>query len=58
MKKKSGLRAKGKGGNGNGKSGSGSGPVLGGADYVALMMGGRRKAREEPGKLPRQARED
>ena len=26
--------------------------VLGGADYVALMMGGRRKAREEAQKLP------
>jgi hypothetical protein len=26
--------------------------VLGGADYVTLMMGGRRKAREEAMKLP------
>lgn len=26
--------------------------VLGGADYVTLMMGGRRKAREEARKLP------
>lgn len=28
------------------------GPVLGGADYVSLMMGGRRKATEEARKLP------
>lgn len=28
--------------------------VLGGADYVSLMMGSRRKAREEAGKLPRE----
>jgi len=27
--------------------------VLGGADYVSLMMGGRKKAREEGAKLPR-----
>ncbi|KZT04660.1 uncharacterized protein LAESUDRAFT_657674 [Laetiporus sulphureus 93-53] len=27
------------------------GPVLGGADYVDLMLGSRRKAREEAGKL-------
>jgi len=29
------------------------GHVLGGADYVELMMGGRRKAREEAAKLPK-----
>lgn len=29
------------------------GPVLEGVDYVSLMMGGRRKAKEEAGKLPR-----
>ncbi|TCD70744.1 hypothetical protein EIP91_001773 [Steccherinum ochraceum] len=29
------------------------GHVLGGADYVELMMGGRRKAREEASKLPK-----
>ncbi|KAJ3764383.1 hypothetical protein EV360DRAFT_77486 [Lentinula raphanica] len=29
------------------------GHVLGGADYVSLLMGGRRKAREEGAKLPR-----
>jgi len=28
------------------------GPILGGADYVALMMGGRRKAKQEAAKLP------
>jgi hypothetical protein len=43
-KKKSGLKAKGRG--------KGEGPVLGGADYVELMMGGRRKARQEAEKLP------
>jgi hypothetical protein len=35
-----------------GKSaGEGNGKVLGGADYVSLMMGGRRKAKTEAGKL-------
>ncbi|KAF8630908.1 hypothetical protein AX17_005266 [Amanita inopinata Kibby_2008] len=29
------------------------GGVLGGADYVTLLMGGRRKARKEAEKLPR-----
>ncbi|KAF8634164.1 hypothetical protein AX15_001032 [Amanita polypyramis BW_CC] len=33
-------------------SGQREGGVLGGADYVSLLMGGRRKAREEAGKLP------
>jgi len=28
------------------------GGVLGGADYVSIMMGGRRKARQEAAKLP------
>ncbi|TFK73615.1 hypothetical protein BDN72DRAFT_834492 [Pluteus cervinus] len=27
--------------------------ILGGADYVSLMMGGRRKAKQEAEKLPR-----
>lgn len=36
-----------------GASGSGSGPVLGGADYVDIMLGSRRRAREEAQKLPR-----
>ncbi|KAF9046553.1 hypothetical protein BJ165DRAFT_1527637 [Panaeolus papilionaceus] len=30
-----------------------NGELLGGADYVTLMMGGRRKAREEAKKLPK-----
>ncbi|KAF5360875.1 hypothetical protein D9756_005010 [Leucocoprinus leucothites] len=34
------------------KTGRAEGPVLGDADYVTLMMGGRRKAREEATKLP------
>ncbi|TFK24989.1 hypothetical protein FA15DRAFT_591588 [Coprinopsis marcescibilis] len=34
------------------KSENREGPVLGGADYVALMMGGRRKAKAEAAKLP------
>ena len=29
------------------------GPVLGGADYVELMLGGRKKAMAEAAKLPR-----
>lgn len=37
----------------NTRGGKGDGPVLGGADYVTLMMGGRRKAKEEAVKLPR-----
>ncbi|KAJ7600935.1 hypothetical protein C8J56DRAFT_21958 [Mycena floridula] len=31
---------------------AGDGPVLGGADYVSLMMGSRKRAREEALKLP------
>jgi len=48
-KKKAGLKDKTKG-KGTVKA---EGGVLGGADYVSLMMGGRRKARQEAGKLPR-----
>jgi len=33
-------------------AGKGEDRLLGGADYVSLMMGGRRKAREETKKLP------
>ncbi|EPQ51038.1 hypothetical protein GLOTRDRAFT_49381 [Gloeophyllum trabeum ATCC 11539] len=36
-----------------GKRKSSDGPVLGGADYVDLMMGGRRKAKVEAAKLPK-----
>lgn len=38
----------------NAKGGKSEGPVLGGADYVTLMLGGRRKAQEEAAKLPRE----
>ncbi|KZP18926.1 hypothetical protein FIBSPDRAFT_955888 [Athelia psychrophila] len=44
-KKKAGLKDKAKG-----KSIADEG-LLGGADYVSLMMGGRRKAKTEAGKL-------
>lgn len=47
QKKKAGLKAKAY----KRKPGS-EGHVLGGADYVGLMMGGRRRAREEAAKLP------
>jgi len=30
------------------------GPVLGGADYVAMLTGSRKKAREEGAKLPKE----
>ncbi|KAJ3554862.1 hypothetical protein NM688_g2887 [Phlebia brevispora] len=49
QKKKAGLKAKAH----RRKPGS-EGHVLGGADYVELMMGGRRKAREEAAKLPQE----
>lgn len=32
---------------------AGSGPVLGGADYVDILLGSRRREREEAKKLPR-----
>jgi hypothetical protein len=47
-KKKAGLKGKAV------KNREVEGHVLGGADYVTLMMGGRRKAREEAMKLPRE----
>ncbi|KAH6912676.1 hypothetical protein BKA70DRAFT_1422248 [Coprinopsis sp. MPI-PUGE-AT-0042] len=47
-KKKASLKAKAS----TSKSEKRDGHVLGGADYVSLMMGGRRKAREEAAKLP------
>ncbi|KAL4245552.1 hypothetical protein ABKN59_010340 [Abortiporus biennis] len=46
QRKKAGLKAKAT------KRKDGEGHVLGGADYVELMMGGRRKAKEEATKLP------
>ncbi|KAI0338878.1 hypothetical protein BDW22DRAFT_654491 [Trametopsis cervina] len=48
QKKKAGLKAK-----SFKRKGDSEGHVLGGADYVALMMGSRRKAREEAAKLPK-----
>jgi hypothetical protein len=36
-----------------GTTGATGGHVLGGADYVDLMMGSRRREREEAMKLPR-----
>ncbi|KAF7364998.1 hypothetical protein MVEN_00370800 [Mycena venus] len=47
-KKKAGLKQK-----AASKSTGEGGHVLAGADYVTLMMGGRKKAREEAAKLPR-----
>ena len=47
QKKKANLKSKAT------KRKEGDGPVLGGADYVELMMGSRRKAREEAQKLPK-----
>lgn len=46
-KKKAALKGK----TGNRKPGS-EGHVLGGADYVDIMMGGRRRARQAATKLP------
>lgn len=50
-KKKVSLKAKSKGP--NTISSKGDAGILGGADYVSLMMGGRRKAREEAVKIPK-----
>ncbi|KAI0820460.1 hypothetical protein BC628DRAFT_1330340 [Trametes gibbosa] len=51
QKKRAGLKEKaGK----HRRSGDDAGPVLGGADYVELMLGGRRRARAEAAKLPRE----
>ena len=47
QKKRAGLKSKAY----TRKPGS-EGHVLGGADYVDLLMGGRRKARQEAAKLP------
>ncbi|CCM03333.1 uncharacterized protein FIBRA_05462 [Fibroporia radiculosa] len=49
QKKRAGLKAK----VGKRRKDDAEGPVLGGADYVDLMLGGRRKAMEEATKLPR-----
>ncbi|KAH9851634.1 hypothetical protein C2E23DRAFT_732666 [Lenzites betulinus] len=50
QKKRAGLKEKAKAST-HRRSGD-AGPVLGGADYVALMLGGRRRARAEAAKLP------
>ncbi|KAI0769824.1 hypothetical protein C8Q74DRAFT_1369083 [Fomes fomentarius] len=49
QKKHAGLKAKAS----RHKRAEGDGPVLGGADYVTLMLGGRRRAAEEAAKLPK-----
>ena len=48
QKKKAGLKAK-----AARRKGPSEGHVLGGADYVELLMGSRKKAREEAAKLPK-----
>ncbi|GBE81626.1 hypothetical protein SCP_0313550 [Sparassis crispa] len=48
QKKRAGLKAKAKGAS---KRRGDEGPILGGADYVELMLGGRRRAMDEAGKL-------
>jgi hypothetical protein len=50
-KKKAGLKDKTK----SKTAGKVDGSVLGGADYVSLMMGGRKKAKEEAAKLSNNA---
>ncbi|KAJ7147159.1 hypothetical protein C8R43DRAFT_1129932 [Mycena crocata] len=50
-KKKAGLKQKAANKGNAGESANAH--VLGGADYVSLMMGSRKKAREEAAKLPR-----
>ena len=49
QKKKAGLKAKAAAR----RKGDTEGHVLGGADYVELLMGSRRRAREEAAKLPK-----
>ncbi|KAI0915698.1 hypothetical protein AcV5_003548 [Taiwanofungus camphoratus] len=49
QKKRAGLKAKA----GKRRNNDAGGPLLGGADYVDLMLGGRRKANGEAAKLPR-----
>ncbi|KAM5538597.1 hypothetical protein V8D89_007626 [Ganoderma adspersum] len=51
QKKRAGLKDKAKGSTRR-REGDRDGPVLGGADYVELMLGGRRKAAAEAAKLP------
>ncbi|KAI6030897.1 hypothetical protein F5J12DRAFT_713316 [Pisolithus orientalis] len=51
-KKRADLRSKAKNKGKSAAKGADGGHVLAGADYVTLMMGGRRKAAEEALKLP------
>lgn len=48
-KKRAGLKSKAKARSGTEGT---QGDILGGADYVTLLLGGRRKAAEEATKLP------
>ncbi|KAH9939821.1 hypothetical protein B0H21DRAFT_698208 [Amylocystis lapponica] len=48
QKKRAGLKAKA----GQRRKDDTEGPILGGADYVELMLGSRRRAMEEAVKLP------
>ena len=50
QKKRAGLKEKAKASK---HKREGDGPVLGGADYVELMLGSRRKAAAEAAKLPK-----
>jgi len=50
QKKRAGLKAK--AASARRRKDGAEGPVLGGADYVDLMLGGRRRAMEEAAKLP------
>ena len=59
QKKRAGFKAKAKAVAAQGSRGDGdNGHVLGGADYVELMLGGRRKAAAEAVKLPRDPEQD
>ncbi|PIL22959.1 hypothetical protein GSI_15656 [Ganoderma sinense ZZ0214-1] len=51
QKKRAGLKDKAKA-SASARRRDGDGPVLGGADYVELMLGGRRRAAAEAAKLP------
>ncbi|KAI0669141.1 hypothetical protein C8Q78DRAFT_1080443 [Trametes maxima] len=50
QKKHAGLKAKARA---SAQKREGDGPVLGGADYVELMFGSRRRAKAEAAKLPK-----
>ncbi|KAF8729419.1 hypothetical protein AX14_006141 [Amanita brunnescens Koide BX004] len=52
-KRRADLKAKAAKTKSSASTGQKEGHVLGGADYVSLLLGGRRKAQEEAEKLPR-----